>query len=175
MPIYSSSWVCSSLEGMMLFLFLVLFVRVILEVWLSQHPRLAPLNIKIVFLLTMFFLRDFQCKLSDVCWNHNSQLPNCCSFPHVLVPCYLPACCTSTLAKCLLTDSRCLEFSQSNPFRCWNLSLGSWGNCPLNSFILMLVTSWIHMFVYMYKAACIHGYGQGVEKHKFLFHGRHRG
>lgn len=65
-----------------------------------------------------------------MCWNCNGQ--HCCSFSHALVSCYVPACCTSTHAKCLLTDSRCSGFSQSNPFHCWNMSLGSWRNLPFH-------------------------------------------
>lgn len=131
MPIYSSSWVYCSLEGMMLFLFLVLF-GVILEVWLSQHLPLAPLNVKIVFLLTLFFLLDFQCKLNDMHWNHNNQ--HCYSFSHVLVPCYQgifqPAVLTPLLNVFWQTPGGSV-FSQSNPFHRWNLSLGSWEVVPL--------------------------------------------
>lgn len=36
-------------------------------------------------------------------------------------------------------------------------------------FILLWVAGWLHMFIYMYKAACVHGYDQGWRNTTFPF------
>lgn len=102
----------------------------------------------------------------------NCKIQHDSSNSHGLVPCYVPACCTSTHAKCPLTDSRCSEWLHSNPLHCWNLSLGSWRILSFRLTVGGRLNKHVHFHVQ--SCMCLWVWS-GVERQKFLFHGRHRG